>query len=49
MAAKLEAALAALAAGVPRVRVGDLALIAGAPGQPPRAPGTTILPERSPA
>lgn len=47
MAAKLEAALAALDAGVPRVRVGGLGLIAGATGEHPAAPGTTILPERS--
>jgi acetylglutamate kinase len=37
MAAKLEAALAALAAGVPRVRVGDAAMLAD------RAAGTAVV------
>ncbi|CAA9307707.1 MAG: hypothetical protein AVDCRST_MAG11-1268 [uncultured Gemmatimonadaceae bacterium] len=47
MAAKLEAALAALDAGVTHVRVGDLGLIpgAGAPAAP--GPGTTLSLARS--
>jgi acetylglutamate kinase len=47
MAAKLEAALAALEAGVPRVRVGDLGLIAGRGGHEAPAPGTTLSLARS--
>jgi hypothetical protein len=47
MAAKLEAALAALEAGVPRVRVGDLELIAGAGGHDAPASGTTLSLARS--
>ena len=49
MAAKLEAALAALDAGVLRVRVGDLGLIAGAGGREAALPGTTLSLERSSA
>jgi acetylglutamate kinase len=47
MAAKLEAALAALGAGVLRVRVGDLDLITGAGRIGVPAPGTTLSLERS--
>lgn len=47
MAAKLEAALAALGAGVAQVRVGDLALIATAGGPDQARPGTTLSLERS--
>jgi acetylglutamate kinase len=49
MAANLEAALAALDAGVLRVRVGDLGLIAGAGGREAAQPGTTLSLERSSA
>lgn len=47
MAAKLEAALAALGAGVGRVRVGDLGLITAARSQEAPSAGTTLSLERS--
>jgi acetylglutamate kinase len=47
MAAKLEAALAALGAGVLRVRIGDLGIIAGPERREAAGPGTTLSLERS--